>query len=76
MLVAKVGGNISGKMVGRLHSKAATYSKDEMQMNYSFQPNGLWFVFDEASGKTIAKDFETSAQAISFIHSERVRVSR
>lgn len=37
-------------------------------MNYSFQPNDLWFVFVEATGVTVAKDFETSTAAIAFIH--------
>jgi hypothetical protein len=32
-------------------------------MAVSFQPNGRWFVFDDATGATLAKNLKTKAEA-------------
>lgn len=32
-----------------------------MTYNYSFQPNGKWFVFIEETGETLAKDLAQQA---------------
>jgi len=50
-------------------------------MNVSFQPsneNGTfkWFVFDEATGKTLAKDLQTKSHAIIELHRIRIENDR
>ena len=42
-------------------------------MNVSFQPDGKWFIFIEATGNTVAKDFPTKNAAIIELH--RLRLS-
>jgi len=42
-------------------------------MNISFQPDGLWFVFVEATGKTIAKDLPTKRTAVDVLQYHLVK---
>lgn len=50
-----------------------TVAGELSNMNYSFQPDGKYFVFDEATGKTLQKDLPTVSAALVWLHTERVK---
>ena len=37
-------------------------------MNYSFSPDGKWFVFDAVTGRTLSTGFPTKRHAVNYIH--------